>query len=79
MVAQAGLPQALAVADRAGGAGHVIEQPFLVAVRGGIGEVLAEEADDAVEAGARYGCGADAGFDCEGFEVQKRAQAALKG
>ena len=33
----------------------------------------------AVEAGARYGCGADAGFDCEGFEVQKRAQAALKG
>jgi hypothetical protein len=31
----------------------------------------------AVEAGERYGCGAQAGFDCEGFEVQKRAHAAL--
>ena len=33
----------------------------------------------AIEAGARYGCSAEGGFDCEGFEVQKRAQAALKG
>jgi Zn-dependent protease with chaperone function len=33
----------------------------------------------AVEAGARYGCSAEGGFDCEGFEVQKRAHAALKG
>ncbi len=33
----------------------------------------------AVEAGARHGCSAEGGFDCEGFEVQKRAQAALKG
>jgi len=32
----------------------------------------------ALEAGARYGCSAEAGFDCEGFDVQKRAQAALK-
>jgi predicted Zn-dependent protease len=32
----------------------------------------------AVEAGARYGCGAEGGFSCEGFEVQKRAHAALK-
>jgi hypothetical protein len=33
----------------------------------------------AVEAGSKYGCSAEAGFDCEGFDVQKRAQAALKG
>jgi hypothetical protein len=33
----------------------------------------------AIEAGERYGCGQEGGFDCEGFEVQKRAQAALKG
>jgi len=33
----------------------------------------------AVDAGARHGCSAEGGFDCEGFEVQKRAQAALKG
>jgi len=33
----------------------------------------------AVEAGARYGCDAESGFDCEGFDVQKRAHAALKG
>jgi hypothetical protein len=32
----------------------------------------------AVEAGARYACGAESGFDCEGFEVQKHAKAALK-
>ena len=32
----------------------------------------------ALEAGARYGCGTEGGFDCEGFDVQKRAQAALK-
>jgi hypothetical protein len=33
----------------------------------------------AVEAGRRYGCAAESGFDCEGFDVQSRAQAALKG
>ena len=31
----------------------------------------------AVEAGARHGCSAEGGLDCQGFEVQKRAQAAL--
>ena len=33
----------------------------------------------AVEAGARYGCSTEGGFDCEGFDVQTRAHAALKG
>jgi len=33
----------------------------------------------ALEAGAKYGCGAESGFDCEGFDVQNRAQVALKG
>jgi len=33
----------------------------------------------AVQAAARYGCDAESGFDCEGFDVQKRAHAALKG
>jgi len=32
----------------------------------------------ALEAGARYGCGTEGGFDCEGFDVQKRAHTALK-
>ena len=50
------------------------------AARGmGLKDAAATYYKRAVEAGARYGCGADAGFDCEGFEVQKRAQAALKG
>ena len=50
------------------------------AARGmGLKDAAASYYKRAVEAGARYGCGADAGFDCEGFEVQKRAQAALKG
>src|SRR5688572_27931838 len=50
------------------------------AARGmGLKDAAAAYYKRAVEAGARYGCGADAGFDCEGFEVQKRAQAALKG
>jgi predicted Zn-dependent protease len=31
----------------------------------------------AVEAGAKYGCGEESGFDCEGFDVQRRAHAAL--
>ncbi len=33
----------------------------------------------AVDAGRRYGCSAESGFDCEGFDVQNRALAALKG
>jgi len=33
----------------------------------------------AVDAGQRHGCSAESGFDCEGFDVQKRALAALKG
>ncbi len=33
----------------------------------------------ALDAGGRHGCGADSGYGCEGFDVQKRAQAALKG
>jgi predicted Zn-dependent protease len=33
----------------------------------------------ALEAGARYGCSGEGGFDCEGFDVKQRAQAALKG
>jgi predicted Zn-dependent protease len=32
----------------------------------------------ALEAGGRHGCSHDSGLDCEGFDVQKRAQAALK-
>ncbi len=33
----------------------------------------------AVDAGRRYGCSAESGFNCEGFDVQQRALAALKG
>jgi len=45
----------------------------------GLKEAAATYYKRAIEAGARYGCSAEGGFDCEGFEVQKRAQAALKG
>jgi predicted Zn-dependent protease len=44
----------------------------------GLADAAATYYKRAVEAGAKYGCSGESGFDCEGFEVQKRAQAALK-
>jgi predicted Zn-dependent protease len=43
----------------------------------GLKDAAATYYSRAVEAGKRYGCGAEGGFDCEGFDVQKRAHAAL--
>jgi hypothetical protein len=44
----------------------------------GLNEAAATYYKRALEAGVRYGCGTEGGFGCEGFDVQKSAQAALK-